>query len=186
VRCPDLHNLLRPTDTQERVATAWMPAIALFLVVICAPARADFNDGVVALMTGKYKEALATFVPLSEMSDHAYAQYFLARMYASGQGVTRNYAVAAQWYRRAAKKGVMDAQYRLGQLYEIGEGVPKDGEYAFGWYSVAAHLGHERGIAGIKSMEPRLSKNQLIQAKKLASDLIKNYGVVPKSTARGQ
>ena len=183
---PDLHALSPLSDTQDRPTTLRVVSIALFLIILSTPIRADFNDGVVALMTGKYEQALTTFVPLAEMSDHAYAQYFLARMYASGQGVTRDHATAALWYRKAAKKGIADAQYRLGRLYALGEGVPKDIEYAFGWYSVATHLRHEGGVEALKSTESKLSKSQLTEAKRLARDLIDNYGVVPKSTSRDQ
>ena len=160
-------------------------ALALFLA-LSASARADFNDGVVAMMTGHYDQALETFVPLAEVSDHAYAQYFLARMYADGQGVDQDFERAAKWYRKAAEKGVGDAQFRLGRLYETGEGVPGDMEYAFGWYSVAAHLGNAKGAEALKTATSKLSDKELLEAKKLARDLINKYGVVPKSTARAQ
>ena len=160
-------------------------ALALFLT-LSASAHADFNDGVVAMMTGHYDQALETFVPLAEGSDHAYAQYFLARMYAAGQGVEQDFERAAKWYREAAEKGVGDAQFRLGRLYETGEGVPGDVEYAFGWYSVAAHLGHAKGAEALKTAASKLSDKELFEAKKLARELINKYGVVPKSTARTQ
>ena len=57
-------------------------------------AKADFNDGVVALSMGQYDQALQTFLPLAETSDHAYAQYFLGRMYADGRGVEQDKAKA--------------------------------------------------------------------------------------------
>ena len=160
--------------------------IAVVLVVLADNAGADFNDGVVALMTGHYEQALETFVPLAETSEHAYAQYFLARMYAAGQGVDQDFDVAAEWYRKAAEKGVGDAQYRLGKLYEMGEGVPEDMEYAFGWYAVAAHVGNAKAAEALETATPKLSDKELIEAKKLARELINKYGVVPKSTARTQ
>lgn len=159
---------------------------ALALVLAAGGAQADFNDGVVALMTGDHEQALATFVPLAETADHAYSQYFLARMYESGQGVEQNLETAAEWYRRAAEKGVGDAQYRLGGLYERGEGLPVDLEYAYGWYSVAAHVGNAKGKMAASKTEQRLSETELVEAKKLARDLIKRFGVVPKSTSRMQ
>lgn len=170
----------------ERFRRATPAAVALGLVLHAAATLADFNDGVVALMTGDHEKALATFVPLAEASDHAYAQYFLARMYESGQGVEKNLETAAEWYRQAAEKGVGDAQYRLGALYERGEGLPVDMEYAYGWYSVAAHVGNEKGRMAAAQTEQRLSDAELVEAKKLARDLIKRFGVVPKSTSRTQ
>jgi TPR repeat protein len=161
--------------------------IALLLLILLAnPAAADFNDGVVALMMGKYDEALQTFVPLAESQDHAYAQYFLGRMYAGGQGVEQDEAKAAEWYRKAAEKGVGDAQYRLGDMYENGTGVPADLEYAYGWYSVAAHVGNAKGAQAFERARDRLSAEELVEAEKLSRDFIEKYGSVPQSTARQQ
>jgi TPR repeat protein len=158
----------------------------LMMLAVAGAARADFNDGVVALMTGKYADALQTFVPLAEASNHAYAQYFLGRMYATGQGVEKDAKTAAEWYRKAAEQGVADAQYRLGMLYESGEGVPGDMEYAYGWYSVAAHLGNAKGQEAFSKAKARLSNDELVQADKLSRDLIRKYGMVPASTSREQ
>ncbi|MEQ8663661.1 MAG: tetratricopeptide repeat protein [Gammaproteobacteria bacterium] len=160
--------------------------LLLMLAFVTGTARADFNDGVVALMMGKYDEALQTFVPLAETSDHAFAQYFLGRMYAAGQGVEKNAETAAGWYRKAAEKGVADAQVRLAEMYENGEGVPADLEYAFGWYSVAAHLGNPKGNEGQERTTAALADGERVEAEKLAREFIKQYGNVPRSTARQQ
>ncbi|MEQ8495031.1 MAG: tetratricopeptide repeat protein, partial [Gammaproteobacteria bacterium] len=138
--------------------------LTLVLALATGVARADFNDGVVALMMGNYDQALQTFVPLAETSDHAFAQYFLGRMYAAGQGVEKNAETAAEWYRKAAEKGVADAQVRLGEMYENGEGVPADMEYAFGWYSVAAHLGNPKGNEGRERATAGLSAAERVEA----------------------
>jgi TPR repeat protein len=149
-------------------------------------ARADFNDGVVALMTGNYEQAVQTLMPLAEMSNHAYAQYFLGRMYADGQGVERDISKAASWYRKAAEQGVAEAQYRLGNMYRDGTGVPRDLEYAFAWYSVANHLGHGKSGGALEESTAMLSPEELEEAQKLSRDLIQNYGHVPESTSRSQ
>lgn len=151
-----------------------------------APAHADFNDGVMALMTGDNDKALKTFVPLAETSDHAYAQYFLGRMYAEGRGVEVNAEEAAKWFRKAAEKGVQDAQFRLGGCYERGEGVPMDMEYAYGWYSVSAHIGNPKAAAALKSAEAKLSDAEKKSATELAQEMIQKYGKVPKETSRTQ
>ena len=156
------------------------------LLFAAGAAHADFNDGVVALLTGKYEQALQVFVPLAEASDHAYAQYFLGRMYENGEGVTKDHKVAANWYRKAAEKGVGDAQYRLGQLYERGDGVPHDLEYAYGWYSVAARVGNPKGGAAMERAKAQLSPEELLEADKLSRDLITKFGATPPSTSRAQ
>lgn len=150
--------------------------VAVIALTVSLGARADFNDGVAALVSGDFDKALKTFVPLAETSDHAYAQYFLARMYADGRGVDKNPEEAAKWYRKAAEKGVQDAQFRLGGLYERGEGVPQDLEYAYGWYSVAAHIGNPKAAAAIATAGSKLGPDELQEAQALAQDLITKYG----------
>ncbi|MGE3935490.1 MAG: caspase family protein [Rhodospirillaceae bacterium] len=50
----------------------------------------------------------------------------------------RDYASAAQWYRRAAESGDNRAKINLGLLYERGLGVPQDMQAALTWYRSAA------------------------------------------------
>jgi len=68
----------------------------------------------------------------------ATAQYTLAVLYARGQGVPRDYKVAASWFREAAIAGNVAAQYNLGVLYERGLGLDKNMSEALVWYHSAA------------------------------------------------
>lgn len=160
--------------------------LAGLLLLVASHAHADFNDGVVALMAGKFDVALKTFVPLAETNNHAYAQYFLGRMYERGEGVTKDAKTAAKWYRKAAEKGVNDAQFRLATMYESGEGVPRDMEYAYGWYSVAAHLGSNKAPPALERTKAQMREDELVEADKLSRELISKYGTVPESTSRSQ
>ena len=162
------------------------PLLAVLLVLVSFAAHADFNDGVVALMAGKFDTALKVFVPLAETSRHAYAQYFLARMYERGEGVAQDVKVAAKWYRKAAEGGVTDAQFRLAAMYESGQGVPQDREYAYGWYSVAEHLGSTKAGPAMARTKAQMRDDEWVQANKLARELITKYGVVPETTSRSQ
>jgi len=160
--------------------------VAVVALVAGLGARAEFNDGVAALVAGDFDKALQTFVPLAETSDHAYAQYFLARMYADGRGVEKNPEEAAKWFRKAAEKGIQDAQFRLGGLYERGEGVPQDLEYAYGWYRVSAHIGNPKAQAAIDSASEKLGPDELAEAQALAQDLIAKYGKPAPNVSRTQ
>ncbi len=160
--------------------------IAGLLLLVASHAYADFNDGVVALMAGKFETALKVFVPLAETNNHAYAQYFLARMYERGEGVPQDRKAAAKWYRKAAEQGVNDAQFHLATMYENGDGVPKDMEYAYGWYSVAAHLGSAKAGPALEHTKNQLRGDELVEADKLSRELITKYGTVPESTSRAQ
>ncbi len=72
----------------------------------------------------------------------AQAQYRLGEMYDLGQGVTQDYKLAAQWYRRAAQQGHAQAQFALAEMYKNGDGVAKDMKEAVRWYQRAAKQGN--------------------------------------------
>jgi len=92
--------------------------------------------------------AAASSADLSELVEKANkgdaeAQTALAERYQKGEGVPKNDAEAAKWYRKAAEQGVPDAQYTLGKMYGDGDGVPKNGAEAAKWYRKAG----EQGVA---------------------------------------
>jgi TPR repeat protein len=66
------------------------------------------------------------------------AELQLAILYAKGEGVAQDYAIAATWFRAAAEQGLPRAQYDLGVLYDRGRGVPADPVQAVSWYLKAA------------------------------------------------
>jgi len=72
----------------------------------------------------------------------AEAQHQLGRSYFYGDGVRRNYAQAAIWYRKAAEQGNPDSQLKLGWMYQFGRGVPQNSAQAFAWAMKAAEQGH--------------------------------------------
>ena len=76
--------------------------------------------------------------------DQAPCQVVLGDRYRRGQGMPRDLAEAARWYRKAAEQGDASGQWELGQLLEAGDGVGKDMGAALGWYRKAAEQGHAR------------------------------------------
>ena len=79
-------------------------------------------------------------------SGNAAAQFELAAVYAEGRAASRDYALAALWYGKAAAQGHPVAQYRLGSLYEKGLGVGKDQQRAKELYERAAESGNIRAM----------------------------------------
>jgi hypothetical protein len=74
----------------------------------------------------------------------ANAQFFLGRMYETGQSRKRDPAAAVTWYRKAADQGHRLAAYRLGQMYLTGTGVGQSYTIAAKWFEMAARQGlHE-------------------------------------------
>ena len=64
--------------------------------------------------------------------------YGLGLRYTSGNGVNQDYAVAAEWFHRAAEGGHPRAQYMLGIAYYTGRGVARDPTRAVPWFEKAA------------------------------------------------
>jgi TPR repeat protein len=62
----------------------------------------------------------------------------LGRRYDNGEGVVKDHAEAAKWYRKAAEQNYGPAQNNLGLCYEHGEGVAADRVEAAKWYRKAA------------------------------------------------
>ena len=68
----------------------------------------------------------------------ANAQNSLGMAYHTGDGVPKNPAAAAQWFRRAAEQGLACAQLNLALAYDRGGGVAKNEALAAYWYAKAA------------------------------------------------
>ena len=62
-----------------------------------------------------------------------------------GKGVRKNLRQAAEWYRKAAEQGHIDAYTNLGLMYANGLGVRLDFEMAAKWYRAAADLRRAHG-----------------------------------------
>ena len=61
-----------------------------------------------------------------KLSSRARAQMMLGFMYERGEGISRDYGRAAEWYRKGAEHGYAWAQASLGKMYAYGQGVPQD------------------------------------------------------------
>jgi len=61
--------------------------------------------------------------------------------YFKGQGVSRDYAEALRWYRKAADLGNAAACGRIGVMYYTGDGVRQDYDEALRWLRKSAELG---------------------------------------------
>jgi TPR repeat protein/predicted Ser/Thr protein kinase len=73
-------------------------------------------------------------------SEAAELKDFLDR--ANAARSSEQYAIAAEWYGKAAERGNAIAQYELGHQYQLGLGVAKDPAKALEWFRKAAEQGH--------------------------------------------
>ncbi len=144
--------------------------LELVVVLVAAPAWADFEVGAEAHERGDYATALKEFRALAEQGD-AGVQFILGSMYENGEGVPQDDAQAIRWYRRAAAQGLAPAQSILGSMYENGEGVPKDYVQAYMWLSLAAAQGYEPARkARVKKLAKKMTLAQLDEAQWLARE----------------
>ncbi len=65
-------------------------------------------------------------------------------MYREGEGVKKDHAEAAKWYRKAAEQGDSQSQLELGTMHYFGEGIKKNYAQAAKWYRKLA----EQGVSG--------------------------------------
>ena len=83
----------------------------------------------VAICLSRLNRAKPIFPLLPALRGNALAQFNLANLYESGQGVPKDFAEAVRWYRKAAEQGAAPAEYALGGCYADGLGVPQDLHY---------------------------------------------------------
>ena len=96
-----------------------------------------------------------------------------------GEGVAKNPAAAANWWKKAAEQGQTDAQYFLGLSYSLGLGLPKTQEQAIYWLRKAAANGNENAAAALKKLE----KASGISTRKQSADRIRIDGGAVRGTA---
>ena len=104
---------------------------------------------------------------LAEKGD-ASAQHFLGKMYENGEGVRRDSAEAARWFRLAAEQGHTGAQFYLGGMYASGNGVPRDYVQAYMWLDLSST--GEEGFYAVGSrseVAAKMTPGQILQAQRL-------------------
>lgn len=75
-------------------------------------AWAGYDEGLAAYQRGRHDVALKEFTDAAARGD-ARAQRSLGLMHERGDGVPRDLAVAAEWYRKAVAQGLVSAHYNL-------------------------------------------------------------------------
>ena len=70
----------------------------------------------------------------------------LSGCYRIGRGVPKDGVEAANWLRKAAEQGSVEAMEQLGYCYRFGRGVPEDEAESINWHRKAAELGSARAM----------------------------------------
>jgi TPR repeat protein len=114
--------------------------------------------------------------PIEEVTANAQAgdaesEVELGLRYDKGEGVVKDHAEAAKWYRKAAEQNDADAQYNLAICYERGDGVAEDWVEAYKWLLLAARQGHEAPKEHMTLLESKLlTSEQIAQGQKRARE----------------
>ncbi len=143
--------------------------LAAVVMLVAAPAWADFKAGVEAYQRGDYATALTEFRPLAQQGD-ADAQYNLGLMYFEGRGVPQEDAEALSWFRRSAEQGDALAQFALGVMYLEGRGVPQDYAQAYMWVNLAVVQGREDARKARDILAEQMTPAQIAEAQRLARE----------------
>lgn len=85
---------------------------------------------------------------LAERGD-ADQEFNLAKMYFEGKGLTKNYAEAIRWYRKAAEQEHIEAQFYLGEMYLRGQGTQENDAEALQWIQKAAQQSDPKAEAAL-------------------------------------
>jgi TPR repeat protein len=98
----------------------------------------------------------------------AHAECLLGSMYYDGDGVSRDHAEAAKWWRRAAEQGEDSAQTNLASLYLSGSGVPQSDVEAYKWCDIAVANGNKNAGGLRNSLIEVMTPAQIAEGQKLA------------------
>ena len=94
-----------------------MGVLLLALWLAAAPNTENIKAGNTAYAAGDYETAMSLWLPEAEAGDRV-AQFNVGLLYAQGNGVEADPAIAAEWYRQSADQDFYRAQYYLAELYE--------------------------------------------------------------------
>ncbi len=143
--------------------------LAVVVVLVAAPAWADFKAGKEAYYRSDYDTALKEWWPLAEQGE-AKPQNALGVLSREGKGVPQNFREALRWFRLAAKQGYAGGQYNLGMMYENGRGVRKNYVQAHMWVALAAAQRHLNARRARNRLAAQMPPAQLADAHQLARE----------------
>ena len=133
--------------TRYRLRQRFSLAIVFALGFAVPPAQAQSNPASAGALSPSVQQVAG-----AAAGGNAEAQYTLARMYNSGEGVPKDPATAVLWLQKAANQGHADAQYSLGTSYLLGYGVPKNTAAAVEWLVKSAQQGNALAQTNLGAM----------------------------------
>ncbi len=93
------------------------------------------------------------FAKAAAAKGNSRAQFDLGMMYRKGEGVSKNDALAFNYFHKAARNNSVEAKFQMGLNFAEGRGVRKQSQLAKYWFKLAAKAGHLKAMAHLASLE---------------------------------
>lgn len=175
-----------PAESSTNVATKLMLQTMPGLDGTLAAAMANPEAVPVSPPTPRREKVIARMQKAADQG-FAYAQYGVARRELIGQGVARDPKAAADMLERAARQGYPTAQLALGYMALKGYGMKQDKTEALTWLTLAASQGNGDAARAAALIEPTLTAQELIAARRSVSDWKSVIGAsAPPAAAEGK
>lgn len=157
-----------PSQVVDQLADG-LPRIATIRNGISAARKRPPGTMVTAADTSQSVERLEKFAD----QGYAHAQFALAEMMLTGEGLPRNPAKGKELATKAALNGYLPAQLLLGALAADGGSVdqPRDLGEAQAWLTLAAGNDSKAAAQAVKALTPMLEVKDIIRSKQLQSEL---------------
>ncbi len=114
-----------------------------------------FGTGCFLHDEGEYEAAMEDYIKASEGTEPIFTRTAMNNIgwaYCHGDGVEQDYALAMEWYEKAAALGDINAMLNIGTMYSEGNGVEQDYTLAMEWYEKAADIGDATAMNNIGTM----------------------------------
>ena len=138
----------------------------IVLLLSGGAAATSLEEGISAYREGRYETALPVLREQAQKND-AEALFWLGQAFLKGHGVPFDYALAHEYFLRAARLGNRKAQNNIGMLHRDGLGVREDKITAYAWFSIAAASADSPLLAAVANrdrLEIDLQPDQLKRA----------------------
>ena len=157
-----------PSQVVDQLADA-LPRIAAIRNGISAARKRPPGTMITAADTSQSVDRLEKFAE----QGYAHAQFALAEMMLTGEGLPRDPVKGKELATKAALNGYLPAQLLLGALAADGGSVdqPRDLGEAQAWLTLAAGNDSKAAAQAVKALTPMLEVKDIIRSKKLQSEL---------------
>jgi ankyrin repeat protein len=157
-----------PSEVVDRLAEA-LPRIATIRAGILAARKRPPGAMVTATDSSQSIDRLQKFAE----QGYGHAQFALAEMLYTGEGMPRDPVKAKELATKAALNGYLPAQLLLGALAADGGSVdqPRDLGEAQAWLSLAAGNDSKPAVEAVKALTPMMEVKDIIKSRQRQSDL---------------